>query len=296
MHVRHPGTLTESRRNYGTTYPINKWNLLLLCVVSAQLVLLYAPTVVWLWDRWTISIWHHAHGLLILPVVGYLVWKELSKVRHLPTSSSALGFAILIPALALQMLDSGMNTQLLSAAAFMLALPGLSLLFLGIQRTKSILFPLVFLIFTLTIPLAFTEQFHLMLRGIALVSTAFIIPLFGIPLITEGMTLHTINGALQVADACSGFSTLYAAVAIACLTAYMCPEKHRRVIVLLAAAPVAIAANIVRVALLVLLVHWKGIDILGTSWHITSGLFTFALALPVIFWLGHVPKKELRKQ
>lgn len=275
---------------------INKRHLILMWFIGLQLMVLFAPTVAWLWDRWTLSVWQHAHGLLILPIVGYLVWKKLREVRHLPQSSSAWGFVILIPALALHMLDTGIHTQLLSAAAFMLALPGLSLLFLGFQRTKEILFPLIFLVFTLPIPLAFTEQLHLVLRKVATVSTAFIIPQFGIPLFTEGTVLYIPNGTLYVSDACSGFSTLYAAVAIACLTAYTCPDWRRRILVLLVAAPIAIAANIVRVVLLVLLVHWKGIDILGTSWHIISGLFTFVLALPVIFWLGHVPKKAVQQQ
>lgn len=268
----------------------------LLWFVGIQLMVLYAPTVVWLWERWTLSIWQHAHGLLILPVVGYLVWKGLKKVRHLPSSSSAWGFVILIPALALHILDTGMHTQLLAAAALVIALPGLFLLFVGFQRTKEILFPLIFLVFTLPIPLAFTEQLHLALRKVATISTAFIIPQFGIPLFSEGTFLYIPNGTLYVSDACSGFSTLYAAVAIACLTAYICPDWRRRILVLLAAAPIAIAANIVRVVLLVLLVHWKGIDILSTSWHIISGLFTFALALPVIFWLGHVPEKVRQQQ
>lgn len=274
----------------------NKRGMTLMWFVGLQLMVLFAPTVVWLWDRWTLSVWQHAHGLLILPIVGYLVWKKLREVRYLPLSSSAWGFVILIPALALHILDTGMHTQLLSAAAFMLALPGLSLLFLGFQRTKEILFPLIFLVFTLPIPLAFTEQLHLVLRKVAVVSTAFIIPQFGILLFTEGFALYIPNGTLYVSDACSGFSTLYAAVAIACLTAYMCPDWRRRILVLLAAAPIAIAANIVRVVLLVVLVHWKGIDILGTSWHIISGLFTFVLALPVIFWLGHVPKKAVQQR
>jgi exosortase len=189
------------------------------------------------------------------------------------------------------MLDAGMHTQLLSAFALMLALPGIALIFLGLQRTKKILFPIIFLFFTLPIPLVFTERLHLLLRKIALVSTANIIPFFRIPLFTEGTTIHITNGSLQIADACSGFSTLYATVAIALLMAYMCTETRRRILVLLAAAPVAIAANIVRVVLLVLLVHWKGMDVLGTSWHTISGLFTFALALPVIFWLGYEPER-----
>ena len=53
-----------------------------------------------------------------------------------------------------------------------------------------------------------------------------------------------------------------------------------------AAVPVASRANWVRVVLLVVLVEWRGMAVLETWMHVASGLLTFALALPVIFWLG----------
>lgn len=261
-------------------------------LVAALLVLLYLPTVSWLWDRWTLSVWHNAHGFLILLVIIFLVSKELRRLKGLPVSSSAWGFLILVPALVLHALDAGMHTQFLSALALVLALPGLALLFLGVQRTRAIIFPLVFMVFTLPIPLALTDHLHLILRKIATLSTAYVIPKLGIPLYVEGTTLYIPNGVLQVADACSGFSTLYAAVAVACLVAYTCPDPRRSVMALLAAVPLAIGANIIRVILLVLLVHWQGVGILGTSWHTISGLFTFALALPLIFWIGNAPARE----
>jgi exosortase len=272
----------------GSTMAISilKW------LVAPLLVVLYMPTVLWLWDRWTLSVWHNAHGFLIFLVIIYLVSKELRRLKDLPVSSSAWGFLILVPALALHALDAGMHTQILSAIALVLTLPGLALLFLGVPRTKAIGFPLVFMFFTLPIPLALTEHLHLVLRKIATLGTAYVVPKLGVPLYVEGTTLYIPRGVLQVADACSGFSTLYAAVAVACLVAYTCPDPQRRVLVLLAAVPLAIGANIIRVILLVLLVQWQGLGILGTSWHTTSGLFTFALALPVIFWIGNVPAKE----
>jgi exosortase len=259
---------------------------LTLWLVLAGLLAVFAPTLVWLWGRWTLSVWHNAHGLLILPVVAYFVREELKVRRHLPRSSNAWGFAILLPALALHALDAGMHTELLSAGAIVLALPGLSLLTLGTERTKAILVPLVFLALALPIPLSFTESIHLVLRHIATAATAAVVPMLGIPVFVEGTTLHTAHGALQVADACSGFSTLYAAVAVALLTAYQSASPKRRVLVLLGAAPIAIASNILRVILLVLLVVWQGGDILETFVHPLSGIMTFALSLPIIFWLG----------
>ena len=257
-----------------------------LWLVLTAMAAVFTPTVIWLWGRWTLSVWHNAHGLLLVLVVAYFVREELIGLRHLPRSSNAWGFAILLPALALHALDAGMHTELLGAAALVLALPGLSLLLLGTARTKAIAVPLLFLVLALPIPLSFTERIHLVLRHIVTAATAGIVPMLGIPVYVEGTTMTTAHGQLEVADACSGFSTLYAAVAVALLTAYQAASPARRALVMVAAAPIAIASNILRVTLLVALVAWRGGDILDTFIHPLSGMMTFALSLPIIFWLG----------
>jgi exosortase len=272
----------------------SRWGRIAMAALAIELAVLFAPTVAWLFERWTLSVWHHAHGLLIPPLVGYFAYQELKPLAHLPRSSSAWGFALLVPALLLHALDAGMHTQLLSAAALILALPGLSLLLLGAPRTRAIAFPLAFLAFSLPIPLALTEQIHWQLRQVATAGTAAVVPYLGIPVFVEGTTLHMANGALQVADACSGFSTLYAAFAVAFLTAYSTRSNKRRALVLLSAAPLAIGANLLRVIALVVLVVWYGPAILETSLHPLSGMATFALALPIIFWLGGDAKEPAR--
>ena len=277
--VRAEGVLSDRRR----------W---LLRLALAGLAVLYAPTIWWLFGRWTMSVWHHAHGLLSPPVVAYFVYQELRRHPELPRGASPWGFALVAPALALHALDAGMNTELLAAASLVLLLPGLALLTIGAPRTRAILLPLLFLAFALPIPLALTEQLHWQLRLITTSATAAIMPLVGIPVFVEGTTLHLSSGSLQVGDACSGFSTLYAAAAIACLTAFSTEGRARRLIVLLSAVPLAIAANILRVTTLVLLVRWRGEGILDTFIHPLSGMMTFALALPVILWLGRSRRKD----
>ena len=266
----------------GTTNQKQLW------LIGGLLILLFTPTIIWLFDRWTMGVWHNGHGILIAAVVIYLIWGELQKNKKLAINVTPWGFAILLPALLLHMLDTGIHTQLLSAAAFFLSLPGLSLLFLGTERTKVILFPLSILLFTLPIPLRFTESIHLSLRHISTDGTAWLLNVFGIPNFTTGTVIEIPNGTLQVADACSGFSILYATITIAILTAYLCPSVIRRIIILCIAIPLAISVNIVRVFVLTMLVHWIGLDVLATSAHEISGLLTFIVALPVIFWLGQV--------
>jgi len=264
----------------------------LLWLVLGLIGILYAPTIKWLWERWTMSVWHNGHGILVAALVAYLIRGELQKLSQLPISSSPWGFAILIPALFLHMLDTGIHSQLLSAFALLLSLPGFSLLFLGSDRTKAIIFPLGTLVLTLPIPLAFTETLHLALRHIATKSVAWLLKLFGVPVFSYATTLEVQGGNLMVADACSGFSTLYAAITIAILTAYFCHSTWRRILVLLIAAPLAITVNIVRVLVLTLLVNWFGLDVLATSAHELSGLLTFMIALPIIFFLGRNPAIE----
>jgi exosortase len=257
-----------------------------LAIVVVALGLVYLPTILWLFDRWTMSVWHNAHGMLIPLVVAYFAFLELKEGRHLPTESSAWGFLFLVPALALHVLDAGMHTQLLSAASIVLILPGLSLLFLGRKRTAAIAFPLAFMALMLPIPLALTEPLHLVLRKIATYGSSLVVPWFGITAYVEGTTFHLAEATLHVGDGCSGFSTLYAAGAVAALTAYSTKDRWRRVLVLIAAAPLAIAANVLRVILLIVIVHWTGVDVLSTWVHPASGMLTFALSLPIIFWLG----------
>jgi exosortase len=192
----------------------------------------------------------------------------------------------LIPALITHILDTGIHSQILSAVAMLVALPGLSLLFLGPVRTRAIAFPLVFSLFMLPIPLAVTDRLQPLLRQIGTAGAAMVLPLLHITVFSEGTTLHLQNGDLFVGDGCSGFSTLYAATAVAALSAFTCNYRRGRIQTLVAAAPIAIASNVLRIALLAVLVHWMGLGILETWMHPASGMLTFAISLPLIFWLG----------
>jgi exosortase len=265
---------------------LHRWRRPLLLLIGVELVVLFAPTVVWLADRWTLSVWHNAHGMFVPPLAAWLAWQELKAHPNVPVGSSRWGYAFLVPALALHALDAGMHTQLLSAVALFVAIAGLALLTLGTARTRLIAFPLAFLAFAIPIPLALTEPLHLVLRQFAAAGSAALLPMFGVSVFREGTVLHTIVGPVTIVDACSGFSTLYASVAVASLAAYSATGWRRRALVFLSVAPIALGANLLRVLVLILLVLWYGWGVLDTFVHPLSGMITFVLALPLIFWLG----------
>ncbi|MEO6212066.1 MAG: exosortase/archaeosortase family protein [Vicinamibacterales bacterium] len=272
-----------------------QWRRPFLLLIGIELVVLFGPTVSWLVDRWTMSVWQNAHGMFVPPFVAWLAWHELKDRSDLPRQGSGWGFALLAPALALHAIDAGMHTQLLSAFAMFLAIPGIALLLLGGARTRLIALPLAFLLFAMPIPLAFTESLQLVLRHFVSTTIAALLPVLGVSVFLEGTALQMTNGIVQIADACSGWSTLYAALTVACLVAYMAPSGRRRALVLVAAVPVAIVANLLRVLALTLMVAWGQAWLLDTFVHPLSGMMTFALALPVIFWLGGLSKPAVQR-
>ena len=268
-----------------------------LWVVAALLALVYAPTVMWLVHRWSLGIWYHVHGFAVLPIAGWLAWSQLKKMEGEARDPTLWGLAFLIPAAALHVLDAALKFQILSAISLVVLLPGLSLLLLGARRTGRLWFPLLFLGFAIPIPLVVASKIHLVLRQIASVLTEAALSGIGYDVERDGTMLQVGPESLQIADACSGFSTLMALTMAGLLLAYFGRARAWRAGTLVALIfPIAVVANTFRCILLCMLVVAFGRDVLATFVHDLSGFLAFALALGLLLtverWLLGKPKKE----
>src|SRR5271165_2668849 len=255
-------------------------------------LLVFAPTIYWLCQRWTMSVWQNIHGLFIPFVVVYFIYEVLRSDQIADAEQSPWGFLFLIAGLGMIVLDSAIRTQLLSAFGMLVCLPGLSLLLLGSRRTKALAFVWVLSFFMLPIPAAFIEKFTLLLRRISAAGAEQVIALLGVPVARQDTTLFLPIGPLSIVDACSGFSTLYACVTLALVLAYMNPSWPRRVLTLAAAFPIAIAGNILRCALFALIVQHWGRSALHTPLHPASGVLTFTAAAILLIFLSGVKTQE----
>ena len=97
----------------------------------APFTLAFAPTFAWLLGRWTDSIFRNGHGIFVPFLMAYLAMDQLKQDRDPQPHASAAGFAFLGASFVLLALDAAIKTELLSAFALVLALPGLSLLLFG---------------------------------------------------------------------------------------------------------------------------------------------------------------------
>ena len=249
-------------------------------------LLVFAPTLSWLGLRWARTFFGSGHGVLVAVVSGYLIWSFLKTEPMEEARSSGWGLPFLVAGLGLAILDTAIHTQILAAIGFVLCIPGLSLLLLGTERTTKITFPLLLLPLMLPIPAGALTQLNLVLRHVTAFATGHAIEWLGIPIMRRATTLFLPGNTVEVADACSGFSTLYASVTLALVLSYLASSPGRRVTLMVSSVLLAVICNIIRVIFLTLIVHFYGVDLLRTALHEISGVITFGVALTGLFLLA----------
>jgi exosortase len=107
----------------------------------------------------------------------------------------------------------------------------------------------------------------------------------GLPVAHSGAVIAAGPYQLLVADACAGLNSLIALTAVGAVYLYMIKHKDWRVnaLVLASLIPIAVVANIFRVALLVLITYFLGFDAGQGFLHDGAGLLMFAVALALVF-------------
>ncbi len=247
-------------------------------------LLAFWPTAKWLYWEWTRSVWANDHGIFMPFIVSYLAWTILRDDPRREPDQSAIGFVLVGLGLVLSIADAMAETQYMGMLGLLVSLPGVALVLLGRRRTRLLAVPLVLSL--LMTPIPYTLSTHLYLRHITAYAVEPLIRLTGIPVFREDTVMHLSSGTFVVADACSGFSTLYASIAVALVLFFLTRSMPRRLSILLLAPILAIAANVVRVLVLILTAHFVGQWTLDTPLHEATGVATFFFVLCVLFFIS----------
>src|SRR5438270_12768067 len=118
----------------------------------------------------------------------------------------------------------------------------LFVLFLGWQYQRSILFPWLFLLLMIPIPVIIFPQgtFPLQLLASKLASAA--LAALGVPVLREGNVIQLPAMPLEVAEACSGIRSLLSLTTLSIIYGYLLERRLAvRVTLALASIPIAVA-------------------------------------------------------
>ncbi|MGB8581899.1 MAG: exosortase A [Candidatus Sulfotelmatobacter sp.] len=254
-------------------------------VVAGLLLWLYVPTLFHLVAQW----WqdpNFSHGFFVPLFAGFVIWQERARLARVKVQPSWYGVAILGFGLSVLILGQMGAEIFLSRVSLLIVLAGLTVLFLGWNFFRAMLFPWAFLVLMIPIPAIVFNQITFPLQLLASKVASTMLPWLGVPVLREGNVIMLPAMSLEVADACSGIRSLMSLATLAIIYGYLMERKTSvRVLLAIASLPIAVAANSLRVVGTGLLVQYWDPDKAQGFFHEFQGWLMFVASLIMLYLL-----------
>lgn len=254
-------------------------------VLTALLALVFHRVAADLWRTWSTNE-NYSHGPLVPLTSAALVWLRWPRLAEVPVRPDSRGLGLLALGCAMHVLGVRGDVFALQSWSLIAVLFGLSLAFLGTTLTRRLTFPIAYLGFMMTFPPILMNQLSYALKEVAVRAAEHGARALGVALQRDGMTLYLSTGELRVENPCSGLRSLIALLATGTLFAYLqSGGAWRRAVMLLAAVPIAMLGNAVRLLLLIVAAHYRSVTWATGSFHDVTGYVLYAVALGAMLGL-----------
>jgi exosortase len=242
-------------------------------------VLFSRPAILLARDWWTDP--EAGHGLLLAPLALWLAWRKglTDDVRPAPLA----GTALLLAAVTLRYV-SGLAAELFTMRfSMIIGAIGLILFWRGWPQLRQWWLPVVLLTLSIPLPdivtgaLAFPLQLRASRWGAALLAFRHV------PVNLSGNIIQLPGRQLFVTEACSGLRSLTALLSLGVLVGGLWLRYPiSRIVLVLAAIPVAMAVNAFRVFLTGFLVYFVSPQLGEGFMHLSEGWLLFVVAFVVL--------------
>ena len=265
----------------------NKSKLIGPSIVAGLILLLYLPSFDWMVNAWIHSD-YYSHGFLVPLISAAIVW---SQRHHLDFgASNRIGLWLLAASLALYIWGFVYASEFLRAISLLPLLAGIALHFGGYGTLKPLVFPILFLAFM--IPLPNINEIAADLQQFSSRMSAHILDWIGIEVTRTGAQLQLANTTLVIGLPCSGLNSLISLTAVAALMAYIVKGSlPLKSILFLAAIPIAILANLLRITTLLLIGYHFGEDAATGVIHDLMSPVFFILSILSLFAILRIIRK-----
>jgi exosortase len=225
-----------------------------------------------------------SHGFIVPLFSAFVVWTQRQKLTALPVNPSGWGLLLIVGSLAMVIVGSLGAELFIARISLILLLAGMVIFLLGWQHFRVLLFPWLFLFFMVPIPAIIFAQLTLPLQTLAAKLATAALQTVGIPVLREGNVIALPAMPLEVAEACSGIRSLLSLGTLAIIYGYFLEERLvPRILIALAAIPIAVLANGFRIfGTGVLVQYWDADKALG-FFHEFSGWLVFVVSMFLLF-------------
>ena len=243
-----------------------------------------------------VTVWSQSesykHCFFIPVIVAYLIYE---KKEHLSVSQCKPVWWLVFPLFAGQIgysLVSELGINILMHVSAYLTLVIIVWSLLGHKQTRIILFPLLYLGFSVPVG----EQLVPFLQTVTADLSVWMLQAVNIPVYREGLYIYLPNGTFHVAEACAGVRFLIGTFAIGVLLAYLNYQKiWKRVAFIIFCAFVPVLANGVRAFGIMVIGYLSDMKYATGADHLVYGWFFFAFVTVLIFAVGMVGNDKAPK-
>jgi len=233
----------------------------------------------------------YTHILLILPVSAALVYLECPALKSLAAPSLRAGAVLLtiaaITAAALKWFLGSLSPDVrlsIGMLAIVLWWIGSFVLCFGIRISRTLLFPLCFLLWLIPFPTSMLNAVVGFLQRESAVGSAALFELAGVPVARDGVLLTIPGLTVQVAQECSSIrSSLMLLVTTMVLAQLFLQSPWKRALVIAVSVPLSVAKNALRIFTIAMLGTRVDPSFLTGRLHHQGGIVFFLTALLGVF-------------
>ena len=230
----------------------------------------------WIWRAWNGEN-DYEHGPLFPLVIAGLIIHRFKPLKAAAGKGNPWGLLVVLLGAVLYAAAFRTLQPRVAMGALPFLLWGGAWYLWGNRVAKMLLFPLFF--FWLAIPLPSFQQATNQLQLLATSMAHHGSSLFGVETVVQGNKIASAHGGwepLEIAKGCSGIRSLMALLMISGAWAYVADMAlWKRVVLFLAAFPLAILGNSLRVISIFVIAEYGDAEWARTTWHDWSGLLLF---------------------
>jgi exosortase len=246
-----------------------------LLIGAAAAAALYVPVLSrlvtqWLGDR------DNSHGPLLVLAAALVLRRRWALLRTLPADGRDAGIAMLVVALFVYTVGTLGADVFLPRLSLPLAVAGCVLALGGRPQLRLATAPLLLLLIAIPLPAVFMTWLTMPLQLMSSQIAAATLQAAQMDVVRQGNLLTLPHITLEVVEACSGLQSAVSLVSVAAVTAAgLSLSGPRTLLLLVAAVPIAVAGNGLRVAASGVLAQWFGQAALTGGLHDATGYVAF---------------------
>jgi len=253
----------------------------------ALVILLFLSVLSGLVSQW-FNDENMGYAFFVPLVAGYVVWLERARIMAAPVKPCWPALVLVVWGFFQMLLGLLGALSFVSRTAFLLTMVGVVWTIAGTAVMRTLVFPVILLLFMFPIPLYVYQKMTIPLQMLATQVAALGLETLGVPVLQNGNVLTLADHQLDVVEACSGIRSLLSLTFLAVAYGRLFETRTWvKIALLISTVPIAIVCNAARITLTGILTQYKP-EIAEGAYHAFEGWVIFMLELVVLLGFHRV--------